>query len=173
MAREGLSKRKFLGSTKSKHDLGLSNHTIVDDKDQNIRNFKFSANLIQSDILESVKKETRNTLDAAGNTGQFLKYLNFCIESQTNKIEKIKKLKEKFDHEVKILQLDENIFDHLKKKPVHLFNSKQSKEQVQKLLLDKQRNFSQIGKLRREIEIAEIELYQKEKLLAESLKSND
>ncbi len=54
--------------------------------------------------VKAVKEETRWALDAAGNTGQYLKYFNMKLEKQNSQIKKIKKMKEKYDLQIKNLQ---------------------------------------------------------------------
>ncbi len=53
---------------------------------------------------KAVKEETRWALDAAGNTGQYLKYFNMGLAKQNSQIKQMKKMKEKFDLEIKNLQ---------------------------------------------------------------------
>lgn len=53
---------------------------------------------------KAVKEETRWALDAAGNTGQFIKYFNMHLAKQNSQIKKVKKMKEKYDAEIKNLQ---------------------------------------------------------------------
>ena len=54
--------------------------------------------------FKAVKEETRWALDAAGNTGQYLKYFNMKLEQQNSQIKKMKKMKEKYDSQIKNLQ---------------------------------------------------------------------
>ncbi len=54
--------------------------------------------------IKALKEETRWALDAAGNTGQYLKYFNMKLEKQNSQIKKIKKTKEKYDLQIKNLQ---------------------------------------------------------------------
>ena len=53
--------------------------------------------------IKALKEETRWALDAAGNTGQYLKYFNMKLENQNSQIKKIKKMKEKYDLQIKNL----------------------------------------------------------------------
>ena len=53
---------------------------------------------------KAVKEQTRWALDAAGNTGQYLKYFNMSLAKQNSQIKQMKKMKEKFDLEIKNLQ---------------------------------------------------------------------
>ena len=54
--------------------------------------------------VKAVKEETRWALDAAGNTGQYIKYFNMKLEQQNFQIKKMKKMKEKYDLQIKNLQ---------------------------------------------------------------------
>ncbi len=49
-------------------------------------------------------KSIRWALDAAGNTGQYIRYTNMKIEQHNEEIKNIKKLHDKFDKEVEMLQ---------------------------------------------------------------------
>ncbi len=53
---------------------------------------------------KAVKEQTRWALDAAGNTGQYLKYFNMSLAKQNSQIKQMKKMKEKFDLEIQNLQ---------------------------------------------------------------------
>ena len=53
---------------------------------------------------KAVKEETRWAFDAAGNTGQYIKYFNMHLEEQNSQIKQMKKMKEKYDLEIKNLQ---------------------------------------------------------------------
>ena len=54
--------------------------------------------------VEKIKEEARNAMDAAGNTCQYIKYVNAHIDNQKKEIDNIKKIKEKFDEDVRLLQ---------------------------------------------------------------------
>ena len=53
---------------------------------------------------EKTKEATRNAMDKAGNTGQYIKYVNAHFEKKNSEINKIKALKHKFDQEVNLLR---------------------------------------------------------------------
>ncbi len=53
--------------------------------------------------LEATKEGIRWALDAAGNTGQYIKFVNMTIDKRQAEIDKIKKLQNKFDHEIEML----------------------------------------------------------------------
>ncbi len=52
---------------------------------------------------ERTQDATRNALDKAGNTSQYMKYVNEHIQKQHSEIKGIKKLQEQFDQEVNLL----------------------------------------------------------------------
>ena len=54
--------------------------------------------------FEATKEGIRWALDAAGNTGQYIKFVNMAIDKRQNQINKIKKLQGKFDQEVELLK---------------------------------------------------------------------
>jgi len=53
--------------------------------------------------LEATKEGIRWALDAAGNTGQYIKFVNMTIDKRQAYIDKIKKLQNKFDDQIEIL----------------------------------------------------------------------
>ena len=53
---------------------------------------------------KAIKEQTRWAFDAAGNTGQYIKYFNMHLEKQNSQIKQMKKMKEKYDLEIKNLQ---------------------------------------------------------------------
>jgi len=53
---------------------------------------------------KAVKEQTRWAFDAAGNTGQYIKYFNMHLAEQNSQIKQMKKMKEKFDLEIQNLQ---------------------------------------------------------------------
>ena len=53
--------------------------------------------------LEATKEGIRWALDAAGNTGQYIKFVNMTIDKRQTEIDKIKILQNKFDNEVHLL----------------------------------------------------------------------
>ncbi len=53
--------------------------------------------------LEATKEGIRWALDAAGNTGQYIKFVNMTIDKRQAQIDKIKKLQNKFDDEIELL----------------------------------------------------------------------
>ena len=53
--------------------------------------------------LQATKEGIRWALDAAGNTGQYIKFVNMTIDKRQTEIDKIKTLQNKFDNEVQML----------------------------------------------------------------------
>jgi DNA repair ATPase RecN len=70
----------------------------------NERTLTFGKKPKPSTGIKALKEETRWALDAAGNTGQYLKYFNMKLEKQNSQIKNIKKMKEKYDLQIKNLQ---------------------------------------------------------------------
>ena len=68
------------------------------------RSITFSKKLGIPTGTKAVKEQTRWALDAAGNTGQYIKYFNMHLAEQNSQIKQMKKMKEKFDLEIKNLQ---------------------------------------------------------------------
>ena len=67
---------------------------------------------------DKTKDATRNALDRAGNTSQYMKYVNDHMTKQHSEINRIKKLHEKFNQEINLLQnnIPNNVNDTLDKK---------------------------------------------------------
>ena len=67
---------------------------------------------------DKTKDATRNALDRAGNTSQYMKYVNDHMVKQTSEINRIKKLHEKFNQDINLLQnnVSNNVNDTLDKK---------------------------------------------------------
>ena len=53
---------------------------------------------------EKTKEATRNAMDRAGNTSQYIKYVNHHFEKQKSTINKVKEVKANYDREIKLLQ---------------------------------------------------------------------
>ena len=53
---------------------------------------------------EKTKVATRNAMDRAGNTSQYIKYVNHHFEKQKSTINKVKEVKANYDRELKLLQ---------------------------------------------------------------------
>jgi len=111
----------------------------------------------QSGWLEAMKS-IRWALDAAGNTGQYIRYTNMKIEQHNEEIKNIKKLHDKFDKEVEMLKsqkLEKIIPDKntLVTMDVHAITS-----MLNQLLLGKRNSKSKLKKLEDDCSLVEREL---------------
>ena len=86
-------------------------------------------------IYEKTKEATRNAMDRAGNTGQYIKYVNAHLEKQNNEINRIKEIKAKFDQEVDLLAKDNDSRIDFNKIP-NKERKKQEFRQLRKCLID-------------------------------------
>ncbi len=111
---------------------------------------------------EIIKEVTRNAMDAAGNTGQYIRFVNKHIEKQKQEIEKIKKIQEKFDHEIDLLQSNRSKIESINKKLSPNQDVKTVTESMQQLLLEKGITKSKLDTLKNEITSVEDELQQQE-----------
>ncbi len=113
--------------------------------------------------IELVKEEARNAMDAAGNTGQYIRFVNKHIEKQKEEIEKIKKIQEKFDHEIDLLQSNRSKIESIHKKLTTNQDVKTITETMHQLLLEKGITKSKLDTLKNEITSVEDELQHQEK----------
>jgi chromosome segregation ATPase len=113
-------------------------------------------------IIDVVAEEVRNAMDAAGNTGQYIRFVNNHIESQRREIEKIKKIKERFDHEIDLLQSNQVKIEKLNNKLLPKHDVKTVTEYLHQLLLEKGITKSKLDSLKNEISSVEEELQQQE-----------
>jgi len=111
---------------------------------------------------EIIKEVTRNAMDAAGNTGQYIRFVNKHIEKQNQAIEKIKKIQEKFDHEIDLLQSNRSKIESINKKLLPNQNVKTITESMRKLLLEKGITKSKLDTLKNDISSVEDDLQQQE-----------
>ena len=109
-----------------------------------------------------VKEETRNAMDAAGNTGQYIRFVNRHIDNQRMEIDKIKKIQEKFDHEIDLLQSNRDKIESINKKLTPKNDIKTITESLHQLLLEKGITKSKLDTLKNEIVSVEEELQQQE-----------
>ena len=123
----------------------------------------------------AAKEGIRWALDAAGNTGQYIRYVNMKIDKHQQQINHIKQLHEKFDREIQLLQsenlekinLDEQKLDHIDVKTITAT--------MDQLLLGKRNTKTKLRTLESELAIAEKELEQQEiqiEDVRENLKKN-
>ena len=112
--------------------------------------------------FDKVRDKVRNAMDAAGNTGQYIRFVNNHIESQHKEIEKIKKIKERFDHEIDLLQSNRNKLDSINSESLPNQNIDSISESLKQLLLEKGITKSKLDSLKNEIISVEKELQQQE-----------
>ena len=125
---------------------------------------------------EIIKEVTRNAMDAAGNTGQYIRFVNKHIEKQKEEIEKIKKIQEKFDHEIDLLQSNRSKIESIHKKLSPNQDVKTITETMHQLLLEKGITKSKLDTLKNEITSVEDELQYQEKQIedvSEQLKNKN
>lgn len=126
--------------------------------------------------LEIVREEARNAMDAAGNTGQYIRFVNKHIEKQKEEIEKIKKIQEKFDHEIDLLQSNRSKIESIHKTLSPNQDVKTITETMHQLLLEKGITKSKLDTLKNEITSVEDELQYQEKQIedvSEQLKNKN
>jgi len=113
--------------------------------------------------LEIVKQEARNAMDAAGNTGQYIRFVNRHILKQKREIEKIKRIQEKFDHEIDLLKSNRSKIDNINEKLLPNQDVKTITETLHQLLLEKGITKSKLNSLKGEITSVEDDLQLQEK----------
>ncbi len=106
----------------------------------------------------AAKEGIRWALDAAGNTGQYIKYVNMKIDSHQQQINQIKQLHEKFDREIQLLQSENLEKIHLDKKKLAQLDVKTITKTLDQLLLGKRNTKTKLRTLESELAIAEKEL---------------
>ena len=112
--------------------------------------------------LALIKEEARNAMDAAGNTGQYIRFVNKHIEKQKEEIEKIKLIQERFDHEVDLLQSNRSKIESIHKTLSPNQDVKTVTETMHQLLLEKGITKSKLDTLKNEITSVEDELQHQE-----------
>ncbi len=113
--------------------------------------------------LQIVKEEARNAMDAAGNTGQYIRFVNKHIDKQRDEIEKIKQIQERFDHEIDLLQSNRSKIESINKKLLPSHDVKTITESMHQLLLEKGITKSKLDTLKGEITSVEDDLQVQEK----------
>ena len=103
-------------------------------------------------------RSLRWALDAAGNTGQFIKYANMKIEQHNEEIKNIKKLHDKFDREVEMLQSQELEKIILDKNTLVTMDIPAITSMLNQLLLGKRNSKSKLKKLEDNCSLVEKEL---------------
>lgn len=137
---------------------------IQDVMDVEDRNITFARKLEKPKTkFEDTKEGIRWALDAAGNTGQLIKYFNLSIENQKEQIENLKKAHDKFDREIAMLQsykLEKIDFD---KKSLAQMDIRQITELFNQLLLQKRITKTKLRNMKKELTSIENELQWQEK----------
>lgn len=110
----------------------------------------------------AVKEGIRWALDAAGNTGQYIRYVNMKIDKHQQQINHIKDLHEKFDREIELLQSENLEKISLDKKKLSQLDIKSITRSLDQLLLGKRNTKTKLRTLESELAIAEKELEQQE-----------
>ena len=118
-------------------------------------------------VIDIITEEVRNAMDAAGNTGQYIRFVNNHIDSQRREIEKIKKIKERFDHEIDLLQSNQVKIEKLNNELLPKKDVKTVTEYLHQLLLEKGITKSKLDSLKNEISSVEEELQQQEEQIEE------
>jgi len=121
----------------------------------------------QKTKFDIVREEARNAMDAAGNTGQYIRFVNKHIDNQKREIDKIKKIKERFDHEIDLLQSNRYKIDTLNNELLPKPDVKTITESLHQLLLEKGITKSKLDNLKNEIGAVEEELQQQENQIEE------
>ena len=118
---------------------------------------KLKQNEKQTGLLGAMKA-IRWALDAAGNTGQYIRYTNMKIEQHNEEIKNIKKLHDKFDKEVGLLQSQklENIIPD--KNALVTMDIPAITSMLNQLLLGKRNSKSKLKKLEDDCSLVEREL---------------
>ena len=110
----------------------------------------------------AVKEGIRWALDAAGNTGQYIRYVNMKIDKHQQQINHIKDLHDKFDREIELLQSENLEKITLDKKELAKLDVETITKSLDQLLLGKRNTKTKLRTLESELAIAEKELEQQE-----------
>ena len=124
----------------------------------------------------AAKEGIRWALDAAGNTGQYIRYVNMKIDKHQQQIDHIKELHDKFDREIQLLQHDNLEKLELDKIKLAKLDIKEITRTLDQLLLGKRNTKTKLRTLESELAIAEKELEQQERQIEdvrEFLKKNN
>lgn len=106
----------------------------------------------------AAKEGIRWALDAAGNTGQYIKYVNMKIDRHQQEINHIKELHDKFDREIQLLQSENLQKINLNKNDINQIDIKSITTTLNQLLLGKRNTKTKLRTLESELAIAEKEL---------------
>jgi len=154
------------GSIQTKIEKKIEAADAADVGDRNIT-FGNQQQVGQKTKFDIVREEARNAMDAAGNTGQYIRFVNKHIDNQKREIDKIKKIKERFDHEIDLLQSNRYKIDTLNNELLPKPDVKTITESLHQLLLEKGITKSKLDNLKNEIGAVEEELQQQENQIEE------
>jgi len=121
----------------------------------------------EGSTVATVRDHVRNAMDAAGNTGQYIKFVNNHIDNQRREIEKIKKIKDKFDHEIDLLQSNRTKLESIQTDSMPNQDVNAITESLKQLLLEKGITKSKLDSLKNDIISVENELEQQEDQIEE------
>lgn len=99
---------------------------------------------------EKTKKEARNAMDRAGNVGQYIKYVNSHIERQNNTINNLKKNKNIWDEEMKLLRNEPHPSHHTLPN-VPIYEKKRMIELRDSLIQERDRKKNHLNKLKEDV----------------------
>lgn len=119
----------------------------------------------------AAKNAIRWALDAAGNTGQYIKYVNMKIDKHHEQIKNIHELHKKFDREIAMLQSQKLDKIDLDKNSINNMDIKSVTNVLDQLLLGKRNTKSKLQKLEYECSLAEKELEKQESQIEEVRKN--
>jgi len=101
-------------------------------------------------------------MDAAGNTGQYIRFVNNHINNQNKEINKIKRIKEKFDQELQLLQNHNPNLLKIDNDSLEGMNIEIVTHYLQELLVEKGLTKKKLDELKSDIENVENELIKQE-----------
>ena len=110
---------------------------------------------------EKTKEATRNAMDRAGNTSQYIKYVNHHFEKQKSTINKVKEIKANYDRELKLLENGDNR-DRIEFTAPHQSNKQDLMELKKSLQKEKKLTLEHLNKLKSAIVKAEDEIQRHE-----------
>jgi len=117
--------------------------------------------------LETTKEGIRWALDAAGNTGQYIKFVNMTIDKRQKQVDKIKNLQEKFDKDVELLDSHKIEKINTKKLAYIKKDAHTVKDYLNQLLLEKRITHQNLKNLSYDLYSMETELKLHEKQIEE------
>ena len=117
--------------------------------------------------LEATKEGIRWALDAAGNTGQYIKFVNMTIDKRQNQINKIKTLQGKFDKEVELLKSNKLEKINENKSSLAKLDVQTVGDYLNQLLLEKRIRQSNLQNLQKDLVFMEKELRMQENQIEE------